>query len=57
MNTMNYFVFNLTRIPYPKVAVATVATAMKVDQIIVSEMSLLMHSNKQQIAQLKSRQE
>ena len=62
MNTMNCFVFNLTKIPYPKAAVATVATAMKVDQILVLALSLnqiqvLMDSNKQQIAQLEAKQE
>ena len=40
MNTRNYSVFNLTKIPYRKVAVATVAIVMIVDQILASELSL-----------------
>ena len=59
MNTMNCFVCNLTKIPYPKAAV----TAMKVNLILVSEVypnkhrQELVHSNKHQIAPLETRQQ
>ena len=63
MNTRNYFVFNLTKIPYLKAAAATVATVMKVDLIWASEkppkrhLAALMLRMKQQKARPKMNQE